>query len=187
MSGAGDITQLLHAASAGDAESQAALFEALYSQLRDIAQQQRRRWKGNETLDTVALLNEAYVRLIGNGTGRLADRAHFFATAATAMRQILMNYARATTRQKRGGGALRVTFADQFPMAQDTVEDLLQVDSAIDALRENSNRAARVFECRVFGGMTLAETASALNVSLATVKRDWQYASSWIYSRIDAT
>lgn len=181
-----DITRLLRAAADGDDASHAELYESVYAELFAIAKRQRRHWKGNETINTVALLNEAYVKMSPRGSGDFNDRAHFFATAATAMRQILINYAEHARRKKRGGDAIRITWSDAIGIESDTVDELLQIDALLKELRDGNERASRVFECRVFGGMTIDESATALGISPATVKRDWQYASSWIYARLDA-
>ena len=181
-----DITRLLRAAADGDSKSHEQLYESVYAELFEIAKRQRRNWKGNETINTMALLNEAYVKMSPRGSGDFNDRAHFFATAATAMRQILINYAEKSRRKKRGGDAIRITWTDALSIERETVDELLQIDALLHEMRDGNERASRVFECRVFGGMTIDETATALGVSAATVKRDWQYASSWIYSRLDA-
>lgn len=179
------ITRLLRAAADGDKRSSDELYQSVYDQLHEIAKRQRRKWKGNETLNTVALLHEAYVKMTPRGNANFADRSHFFATAATAMRQILINYAERARRQKRGGDAIRITWSEELALEHDTVEELLQINAMLNDLKADNDRSARVFECRVFGGMTIDETATALNISPATVKRDWTFASSWIYARVD--
>lgn len=181
-----NITRLLRAAAEGDKQSSDELYASVYEELFAIARRQRRRWKGNETINTVALVNEAYVKMSPGGNADFADRAHFFATAATAMRHILINYAERSKSQKRGGDAIRITWSEHLAVEQDAVEELLQIDKLLSDLRDIDERPARVFECRVFGGMTIEETALALGVSTATVKRDWQYVSSWIYSRLES-
>ncbi len=179
-----DITRLIHAAADGDKASTEALYDSVYTELREIAKQQRRKWQGNQTIDTVALLHEAYLKLAPSGHENFSDRAHFFATAATAMRQILINYAERSRRQKRGGDAIRITLTESAAISGDTAEELLQIDTTLSALRDDNARAARVFECKVFGGMTLDEISAALNISVATVKRDWRFASSWVYTKL---
>lgn len=180
-----NITRLLRAAADGDKQSSDQLYQSVYDQLLGIAKRQRRNWNGNETISTVALLNEAYMKMSPPGNANFADRAHFFATAATAMRQILINYAQRSRRQKRGGDAIQITWSEQFAIEHDTIEELLQIDILLRELRSDNERSSKVFECRVFGGMTIEETATALNISPATVKRDWKFASSWVYARLD--
>ncbi|HNP35239.1 MAG TPA: ECF-type sigma factor [Woeseiaceae bacterium] len=184
MGGVGDITRLLQEASAGSRRASDALFESVYLELRKIAKAQRRRWSGNETLNTTALINEAYVRLAAQDLANYQDRAHFFATASKAMRQVLINYAERYTAAKRGGNALRVTLSGLSLQDASTVDELLLIDSLLNKLEANNPRRCRVFECRVFGGMTVEETATALDVSAATVKRDWTVVSAWLFSEM---
>ena len=177
----GRITQLLDAASSGDPSARDALFETVYRELRIIARAHRRRWNGNETLNTTALIHEAYVKFAAGGANRFENRTHFFATASKAMRQVLVNYAEKVAAAKRGGNAVRVTLSGNMPISGDTVDDLLSVNQALEKLQQSNERQARVFECRVFGGMTNDEVAAALEISTATVKRDWSVASAWLY------
>ncbi len=179
-----DITRLINAASAGDTSANEALFDSVYVELQSIAKAQRRRWKGNETLNTTALIHEAYVKLAPGKLADYEDRTHFFATASRAMRQVLINYAERATAAKRGGKAIRITWTEELLLGEETVDDLLLINSVLDELQETNERHCRVFECRVFGGMTVEETATALRVSKATVKRDWSYVSSWVYQRV---
>ena len=184
MNGVGDITRLLQEASAGNRQANAALFESVYQELRVIAKAQRRRWSGNETLNTTALINEAYVRLASRKLASYRDRAHFFATAAKAMRQLLINYAERVATAKRGGNPLRVTLSGLPSRDDRAIEDLLHIDALLTELEQSNPRHCQVFECRVFGGMTIEETAEAVAVSPATVKRDWTVVSAWIFSRL---
>lgn len=180
-----DITKLLRAAAGGDEQSRDELYRSVYDELYGIAKRQRRRWSGNETINTLALLNEAYLKLSPDGQLSFNDRAHFFATAARAMRQVLLNYAERASAGKRGAGAIRLTWSEDIAMEQDAVAELMQIDACLKALQQRNERHARVFECRVFGGMTVEDTASALGISNATVKRDWQFASSWVYACVN--
>lgn len=184
MSGAGDITRLLQEASAGDRQASDALFECVYQELRVIASAQRRRWSGNETLNTTALINEAYVRLANHTLAGYRDRSHFFATASKAMRQVLINYAERVAAAKRGGNPMRVTLSGLSLRDDSTIEELLHIDTLLNNLEDSNPRHCRVFECRVFGGMTIEETAAALDVSAATVKRDWAVVSAWLFSEL---
>ena len=184
MKSVGNITQLLQEVSAGNRQASDALFESVYRELRIIAKAQRRRWSGNDTLNTTALISEAYVKLANSALTNYRDRSHFFATASRAMRQILINYAERAGAAKRGGNPLRVTLSGLALRDENTLEELLQIDKLLNQLEDNNPRHCRVFECRVFGGMTIDETATALDVSAATVKRDWAVVSAWLYSEV---
>ena len=184
MSGVGDITRLLQAASEGDRQANDELFDSVYRELRAIASAQRRRWSGNETLNTTALISEAYVRLANRKMSSYADRSHFFATAAKAMRQVLINYAERAAAAKRGGNAVRVTLSALSLDDDNTIEELLHINALLTELEVSNPRQCRIFECRVFGGMTIEETAAATGVSPATIKRDWTIISTWIFSQL---
>lgn len=186
MAKASDITVLLAAAADGDRRSSDALFDAVYQQLREIAQAQRRRWSGNHTLDTSALINEAYLKLAGQSLSDFNNRGHFFATASRAMRQVLINYAERMASAKRGSGAEHLTLSGVASVATHTLEDLLEMNTVLERLEAENVRHCRLFECRVFGGMTIAETAEALGISPATVKRDWALVSAWVYRELNA-
>jgi RNA polymerase sigma factor (TIGR02999 family) len=179
------ITQLLQAASRGDEQARNSLFDTVYQELRAIARAHRRRWHGNETLNTTALIHEAYVKLASSDTSNYEDRTHFFATASKAMRQILINYAERNSAAKRGSDAVRVTLSGNMPVTEDCLDDLLIIEELLLQLEEQSVRQCRLFECRVFGGMTIDETATALDISPATVKRDWGLISAWIYREVN--
>lgn len=179
-----NITQLLQDASSGDARARNSLFDTVYQELRTIARAHRRRWHGNETLNTTALIHEAYVKLANSESSRYEDRTHFFATASKAMRQILINYAERNSAAKRGNDAMRVTLSGNMPITEDSIDDLLIIDEMLVELEKISARQCRLFECRVFGGMTIDETATALDISPATVKRDWSLISAWIYREV---
>ena len=184
ISASRDITRLLQQASGGDQQANAALFETIYDELRMLARSQRRRWSGNHTLNTTALINEAYLKLANQSLASYRDRSHFFATASRAMRQILVNYAERVTAAKRGGNPVRLTLS-ALPLDTDnTLEDLLQIDALLRDLDEANPRHCRVFELRVFGGMTIEEAAADIGVSPATVKRDWAVVSAWVFSRM---
>src|SRR5262245_25749692 len=183
------ITQLLHAAQSGDRTSHEALFPLVYKELHALASAQRRRWHGDLTLNATALVHEAYIKLVDQ-TGMAAEsRGHFFAVAAKAMRHILCNYARDRQRLKRGGGAQHVTLdvaLDAIPAAawEEQADQLAALDDALHQLSEVSERQSRIVECRFFGGMSIEETAAALDLSPATVKRDWTMARAWLYREL---
>ncbi len=178
------ITQLIHAASSGDQAANNALFNSVYQELMKIAKAHRRRWSGNDTLDTCALINEAYTKL-ADADSAFNDRTHFYATASKAMRQILTNYAERMSAKKRGGDALRITFSEHLPITDDKIEEILSINEILTKLEAHNPRDCKLFECRVFGGMTIEETANALNVSASTVKRDWSVISAWVYRELN--
>ena len=182
----GNITQLLQLTSAGDQRAADALFNSVYEELRTIARAHRRRWHGNETLNTTALIHEAYLKLAAGNIADYRSRSHFFATASKAMRQILMNYAERVSTAKRGGDPVRVTLSGHMPVTEDTLDDLLVMNELLVQLENTNARHCQLFECRVFGGMTIEETAVALDVSPATVKRDWTLLSAWVYREMKA-
>ncbi|MGH7710619.1 MAG: sigma-70 family RNA polymerase sigma factor, partial [Gemmatimonadaceae bacterium] len=174
------VTELLAQARRGDSSALQRLFPLVYDELLGIARSQRRRQAGHETLNTTALVHEAYIRLIGQAKLEFTDRAHFMAVAATAMRQILIAYARRRGAAKRGGDAETVSFdeievaLESEPGFSDNKADVLIVlDLALTRLGAQSARQSQIVECRFFGGMSVEETARALDISPATVKRDW--------------
>jgi RNA polymerase sigma factor (TIGR02999 family) len=180
MDDAGDLTTLLQAVRKGDPRGADHLFRRVYGELHQIASGQRRRWGGNETLNTTALVHEAYLKLVNQDVAAWNDRAHFFAVAATAMRHILINYAERQVAAKRGGGAVHVPLGDADLVSPEAAEDLLALDAALKALAGVHERSSRVVECRFFGGYDIEETANTLAVSPATVQRDWAFASAWL-------
>jgi RNA polymerase sigma factor (TIGR02999 family) len=175
-----DITTLLEQARQGDASAAQRLYFTVYEELKRIALAQRGRWHGNDTLSPTALLNEAFIRLAGQDLA-FSNRTHFYATASRAMRHILVNYAERQAAAKRGGRAAHVPI-EGLSLADDTsAEELLALHALLEALEAEEPRRARVVECRVFGGMSVEETADALDISPATVKREWQLASATLY------
>ncbi|MCH9694125.1 MAG: sigma-70 family RNA polymerase sigma factor [Gammaproteobacteria bacterium] len=182
-----EITQLLQLASSGDSGARNALFDSVYQELRTIARAHRRKWNGNDTLDTTALVHEAYLKLSGGSFADYQGRAHFFATASKAMRQVLMNYAERVAAAKRGENPMRVTLSGLALHDENTLEDLVHIDALLTKLENSNPRHCKVFECRVFGGMTVEETAIAANVSAATVKRDWALVSAWLFSEMNVS
>jgi RNA polymerase sigma factor (TIGR02999 family) len=180
------ITGLLHAVERGDRDALDDLFPLVYDELRRLARQQRRRWHGDITMDTTALVHEAYLKLAAQRQLPAFGRAHFCAVAAKAMRHILCNYARDRSRLKRGGGvpSLRLDagheLAGELPLSDAQSDELAALDESLRALEHIAERQARVVECRFFGGMSLEDTATALDVSSRTVKRDWAFARAWL-------
>jgi RNA polymerase sigma factor (TIGR02999 family) len=175
-----DLTSILHAVQKGDLRAADELFRRLYGELHQLASRQRGRWGGNDTLNTTALVHEAYLKLVNQDEASWNDRAHFFATAAKAMRHILINYAERHVAAKRGNGATQVPLSDADLVAPEAAEDLLALDEALKRLASAHERSSRVVECRFFGGYGIQETAGMLGVSPATVERDWAFASAWL-------
>ncbi|MGH7575036.1 MAG: ECF-type sigma factor [Longimicrobiales bacterium] len=186
------VARLLVGLQDGDAAALAQLFALLYDELHAIAHRQRRRWDGDETLQTTALLHEAYLKLVGQARFGAESRAHFLALAARAMRHILCNYARDRRAQKRGGGLDPVEFdelnADAARLAFTAApsDALIALDEALRRLEQTDPRQGKVVECRFFGGLTIEETAAALGVSPRTVKRDWAVAQAWLHREMEA-
>ncbi len=159
-------------------------FALLYEDLRRRARLQRRQWQSQNTLNTTALIHEAYLKLARGGTVDLQGRTHFLALASRVMRQVLVDYARERKAAKRGGGRRSVPLNEVKlgPGADSGVpEVLLALEESLALLEEDNPRHARVVECRFFAGMTIEETASALDLSPATVKRSWAIARTWLY------
>lgn len=179
------VTALLAGARAGDQHAMNRLFTLVYDELHRLARSHRRRWSGDDTMNTTALLHEAFLKLTAGAAPHFENRRHFFATASKAMRQVLVNYAEARHAAKRGAGAEHVPLDDEHMLvAEDTIGELLDLDKALRALEARSPRQCRVVECRVFGGMSVEETADALDISPATVKREWQVASAILFRAI---
>ena len=155
------------------------LIGTVYGELRQIAHHHLRRERRGHTLNTTALVNEAYVKLAGFDHVIWRDRAHFFAIAAQAMRRVLVDYAVARKTRKRDGGERR-SLEDVVIRIDPRIDDVIAVDAALTRLEELNARLARVVECRFFAGMSVEETADALALSPATVKRDWSVARAWL-------
>jgi RNA polymerase sigma-70 factor, ECF subfamily len=177
----GDVTRLLGAVAGGDRSAFDELFPLIYDRLRIIAHRQLRSERTGHTLATTDLVHEAYFSLVGIERVSWADRAHFLAVAARAMRRVLINYAVARAAQKRGGGREQTALdVDALP-ADIPDEQLLALDEALRRLEERNERYGRIVECRFFAGMSIEETATALGISPATVKRDWVLARAWLH------
>jgi RNA polymerase sigma factor (TIGR02999 family) len=179
----GDVTRLLESAVAGDGEALDRLLPLVYEDLRRVAHRQLDREGGGHTLQTTALIHEAYLKLASGGAMSATSRAHFLAIAARAMRQVLVDYARRRKAAKRGGGVISVTLGDQAGTPDTSADDLLALD---DALKQLDPRQRQVIECRFFGGMEEKDIAEALGVSERTVRRDWVKARAWLYQALYA-
>jgi len=160
------------------------LTPVLYDELRRVAHLQLRRERPDHTLGTTALVHEAYLKLADQTRASFADRAHFLATAAVAMRRVLVDHARTRSREKRGGERVPVTFDEELALAGDSCDGLLELDDALDRLAAIAPRLARVVECRFFGGLSDEETADALGTTARTVRRDWVKARGWLYQTL---
>jgi RNA polymerase sigma factor (TIGR02999 family) len=180
VSGSADVTQALTDLTAGDPEALDRLLPVVYEHLRTIARRELRRERPDHTLNATALVHEAYLRLVQLDRIDWEGRAHFFGAAANAMRRILISYARMKKAEKRGSGAEHASLDDVVVAARERPDHLLALDEALGRLGAIDERQARVVECRYFAGMSVEETAAALGISPATVKRDWVMARAWL-------
>jgi RNA polymerase sigma factor (TIGR02999 family) len=179
----GDLSAILTASRQGDAAAMARAFEAAYDELRRVARRQLRRLKPGQTLTTTSLVHEAFVKLVRSPVDAV-DRTHFFALAARAMRQILVDYARQRGTLKRRGDQRPVPLEDGAIPVESVAEEVLGIDRALTRLESLDERLVRVVELRFFGGMTEEETAEALGVTARTVRRDWQKARAFLYREL---
>lgn len=179
-----EVTDLLVKWGRGDKAALDKLVSLVEDELRYLAHRYIARERPGHTLQTTAIVNEAYLRLINREGVPLRDRAHFFAVSAMTMRHILVDYARARGFAKRGGGALRVTLDEAAGIAAGPGADLLALDEALRRLAEIYPRRSRVVELRYFGGLNNEEVAEVLKVTSKTVERDWRYAKAWLYDEL---
>lgn len=184
MENKGDITRLLQAYAEGDRGAFDRVVPLVYDELRRIARRHLRRTQRGQTLDTTGLVHEAYMKLAGQQGLRLQDRGHFLAVSACAMRQIIISRARARMAAKRGEGQAELPLDEQRVGMEDQAEWLLDVDRALERLRERDERLARTVECRFFAGLSEEETAEALGVSVRTAQRNWMRARAWIRAEL---
>lgn len=180
MSNEDDITRMISELDSRGREGLDQLFPIVYEELRLLAQRHMRGERSDHTLDTTALVHEAYLKLSGLDRIRWQNRAQFLAIAAQAMRRVLLNHASARRAQKRGGGRDRVPLDDVVLLTDNRAEELVALDAALTRLAELNVRQARIVECRFFAGMSIEETAEALDIAPATVKRDWAVARAWL-------
>jgi RNA polymerase sigma factor (TIGR02999 family) len=175
-----EVTQLLKAWTGGDEQALERLTPLVYEQLRRVARHYMAGQRSGHILQTTALVNEAYLQLVDCGRMNWQDRAHFFAVSAQLMRRILVDFARSTGCQKRGGGAVHVSLDEAPSVCQEPDPDLLALDDALSALANLDERKSKVVELRFFGGLSTEEAAEVLNVSPETVARDWRLAKMWL-------
>lgn len=175
-----NVTQLLEALTDGDQAALDELLPIVYDTLRRMARRELQGERRGHTLNTTALVHEAYLELVKLDQIEWQDRAHFFAVSAKAMRHILVDYAVKRNAQKRGGNRRRVPLDDVNLVTRQRAEELLALDEALKRLEAIDERQGRVVECRFFGGLTIEETAAVLGISEATVSRDWTRARAWL-------
>lgn len=180
----GEITELLKAWRAGDTSAIDKLAPLVYSQLRKVAHRQLRRERQDHTLNSTSLVHEAYLKLMGQKYTDWQDRAHFFAIGGRIMRRILVDYARASHREKRGGGAIVLGLDEHLDTPGHRSLQLIALDDALNDLEKLDPQQSRVVELRFFAGLSIEETAEALHVSKATVNRDWVTARAWLLREI---
>jgi RNA polymerase sigma factor (TIGR02999 family) len=179
-----DITGLLLEWGSGDKTALDKLIPLVHKELRRMAHQYMRRERAGNTLQTSALINEAYIRLVDYDRVRWQDRAHFFAVAAQAMRRILVERARSRRRDKRGGAAQRVSLDEAADLASERAASIIALDDALKDLYAVAPRKGQVVELRYFGGLSIDQTAEVLGVSSPTVQREWRAAKAWLYRAI---
>jgi RNA polymerase sigma-70 factor, ECF subfamily len=185
MASASEVTVLLNEWQQGDESAVDRLFPLVYNEMRRIARAQRR-GSAPDTLNTTALIHEAYLKLVHSDDLAVNDRAHFMSVAATAMRQILINYVTHQRRMKRGGGMRAATLLDDHAAAEDTPIDLLlSINAALDKLSAKSPRMGRVVECRFFAGMSVQDTSIALDTPVRTIEREWTRARVYLTALLE--
>ena len=178
------VTQLLAHWSHGDDAALGELTPLVYEELRRLAHHHMGREHPDHTLQTTALVNEAYLRLAGQTSPNFTNRSHFFAVAAQAMRQILINYAKASQSQKRGGGAIKVELDEAAIVSPEQSKAIVDLHEAIERLGALDSRKAQVVELKYFGGLNHDEIAEVMKISTVTVRRDWVFAKAWLYDEL---
>lgn len=179
-----EVSQLLVAWGQGDQEARDKLLPLVYDELRRVASRHLRRERPDHTLQTTALVHEAYLKLVDQQHAHWQNRAQFFAIAAQLMRRILVDYARERRAAKRGGDYLKLSLDEAAALFAEKSADLLALDEALDRLAQLDPQQSRVVELRVFGGLSVEETAAALGLSPRTVKREWSMARAWLQQQL---
>jgi RNA polymerase sigma factor (TIGR02999 family) len=179
-----EVTQLLGAWSGGDERALEKLIPLVQPELHRLAHHYMSRERAGHTLQTTALVNEAYLRLADQTNPNWQNRAHFFAVAARAMRQILVDYARSQRSQKRGGGALKVELDEAAIVSPEQSKEIVDLHEALERLATLDSRKAQVVELKYFGGLNYDEMAEVLKISRVTVRRDWEFARLWLYTEL---
>lgn len=180
MSEPDHATKLLQQMQAGDPAASESLMRLLYRELREVAARYLRSERAGHTLQPTALVHEAYLKLVNQQSADYRSRGHFLAVAAMVMRRILVNHAERRAAAKRGGGAKRVPLAEELSAVESPNVDILALDEALRKLAERDERKAKVVEQRFFAGVEMSQIAENLGVSLPTVKRDWEFARTWL-------
>ena len=184
MIDSGDVTACLERVNSGDEEARARLIEILYSEMRRLARWHMRREREDHTLQTTALINEAYLKLVDQRESDWQNRAHFFAVAARVMRNVLVDRARSRQFVKRGGGAKKVS-ADEILIASPEKDvNVIDLHEALTTLAELDERKSRIVDLRYFAGLSVEEAAEVLDISVITVKREWLKAKAWLYQAL---
>jgi RNA polymerase sigma-70 factor, ECF subfamily len=178
------VTDLLTRWSNGDDAALAELTPLVYEELRRLAHRQMGAERTDHTLQTTALVNEAYLRLADQTNPRWQNRAHFFAVAARAMRRILVSYARSQRAEKRGGGALKMELDEAALVSPEESKEIIDLHEALERLATLDSRKAQVVELKYFGGLNYDEMAEVLKISSITVRRDWRFARAWLYTQL---
>jgi RNA polymerase sigma factor (TIGR02999 family) len=178
------VTDLLERWSHGDDAALAELTPLVYEELRRLAHHHMGGQRPDHTLQTTALVNEVYLRFADQTNPRWQNRAHFFAVAARAMRQILVSYARNQRSQKRGGGALKVELDEAALVSPEQFQEIVHLHEALERLATFDSRKAQVVELKYFGGLNYDEIAEVLKISHTTVRRDWEFARLWLYTEL---
>jgi RNA polymerase sigma factor (TIGR02999 family) len=182
-----DVTALLLAITRGEPKAREELIAVVYDQLREIARKQLRGERDGHTLQPTALVHEVYQRLVDQDRVEWRNRAHFFGVAAVLMRRVLVDHARRTGAQRRGGGAQKMALTEEMAVAPGGLNvDILALDAALLQLEGLDHDQARIVELRFFGGLSVEETAEAVGVSRATVMRDWAMARAWLHQKLTA-
>lgn len=179
------ITVLLKRVQEGDSGAESRLVERVYPELRMMAARYMQRERGGHTLQTTALVNEAYMRLANARETDWKDRAHFFAVAARIMRRVLVDHARLKLTGKRGAGAVALPLDEALVFSEEKSSSLVRLDDALERLGQIDERAAKIIELRFFGGLSIEETAEALHTSPRTVKREWAFGRSWLRAELE--
>jgi RNA polymerase sigma-70 factor, ECF subfamily len=178
------VTQLLQQWSHGDGSALAELTPLVYEELRRLAHHYMGGQRPDHTLQTTALVNEAYLRLADQTNPNWQSQAHFFAVAARAMRQILVSYARSNRAQKRGGGGPRIELDEAAILSPEQSKEIVDLDEALERLATLDSRKARVVELKFFGGLNYDEIGEVLKIAHRTVRRDWEFAKLWLYTEL---
>ena len=179
-----EVTRLLKEITDGDGKAPEELLPIVYDELKKLASSYMRNEREGHTLQTTALVHEAYIRLVDWKNVSWQNRAHFFAVAAQLMRKILVDYARSHRAEKRGSGVQKIALDEAITFAAENDLDLLALDEALSMLEKIDQRQSRIIEMRFFGGLTIEETAEVMDLSPATITNEWTMARTWLYSRL---